>query len=197
MPTRQPQRARLWLNDGSCVRLRAERADHAWSYDFVNHRTHGRRPFARNGLDEFIRERLVIGVRWRSSSTAVIEVLTDQFLLYGIPACIRSDNGLECVAEPVRHWIATVGGRTACIELGSPWENGYTERFNPRLRDELLDGETFHTLREAQVLIVAWRRHNNAVRPHGSLGYRPSARETIIPSSWPPGSAPPTSQLDR
>ena len=170
-----------------CVRLRAERADHVWSYDFVHHRTHdGRALRTLNVLDEFTRESLAIRVRRRLSSTDVIEVLTDLFLQRGIPAYIRSDNGPEFVAAAVRQWIAGVGARTAYIEPGSPWENGYIESFNARLRDELLDGEIFFTLREAQVLIEVWRRHYNTVRPHGSLGYRPAAPEAIIPSSWPP-----------
>ena len=191
VPGKQPKRGRLWLNDGSCVRLRAGRADHVWSYDFVHHRTHDGRAFRTlNVLDEFTRESLAIRVRRKLSSTDVIDVLTDLFLLRGIPAYVRSDNGPEFVAEAVRRWITAVGARTAFIEPGSPWENGYIESFNARLRDELLNGEIFYTLKEAQVLIEAWRRHYNAVRPHGSLGYRPPAPETIIWPSWPPGSAP-------
>ncbi len=177
-------------NDGSCVRLRAERADHAWSYDFVHHRTHDGRAFRTlNVLDEFNRESLAIRVRRKLSSVDVIEVLTDLFILRGVPACIRSDNGPEFVAGSVRQWSAAVGARTAFIEPGSPWENGYIESFNARLRDELLNGEIFCTLREAQVLIESWRRHYNAVRPHGSLGYQPPAPETIVAPSWPPGYA--------
>ena len=190
VPARQPKRARLWLNDGSCVRLRAAGANHVWSYDFVHHRTYDGRAFRTlNVLDEFTRESLAIRVRRRLSSTDVIEVLTDLCLLRGIPAYIRSDNGPEFVAAAVRQWIAGGGARTAFIEPGSPWEHGYIESFNARLRDELLNGEIFYTLREAQVLIEAWRHHYNAVRPHGSLGYRPPAPEAIIPSIWPPGSA--------
>ena len=191
VPGKQPKRGRLWLNDGSCVRLRAGRADHVWSYDFVHHRTHDGRAFRTlNVLDEFTRESLAIRVRRKLSSTDVIDVLTDLFILRGIPAYVRSDNGPELVAEAVRRWITAVGARTAFIEPGSPWENGYIESFNARLRDELLNGEIFYTLKEAQALIEAWRRHYNAVRPHGSLGYRPPAPETIIWPSWPPGSAP-------
>ena len=86
-------------------------------------------------------------------------------------------------------WIAAVGAQTAYIEPGSPWENGYVESFNARLRDELLNGEIFYSLKEAQVVIEQWRRHYNTIRPHSSLGYRPPAPETIVPPSWPPGSA--------
>ena len=101
------------------------------------------------------------------------------------------------IAGAVQRWIAAVGSRTAFIEPGSPWENGYIESFNARLRDELLNGEIFYTLKEAQVLIESWRCHYNAIRPHGSLGYRPPAPETIVMPSWPPGSATPASQLGR
>ena len=139
VPVKQPKRDRLWLNDGSCVRLRAEQADHVWSYDFVHHRTHDGRAFRTlNILDEFTRESLAIRVRRKLSSTDVIDVLTDLFILRGIPAYVRSDNGPEFVAGAVRRWIAAVGARTAFIEPGSPWENGYIESFNARLRDELL-----------------------------------------------------------
>ena len=190
VPGKQPMRGRLWLNDGSCIRLRAERADHVWSYDFVHHRTYDGRAFRMlNVLDEFTREGLAIRVRRKLSSIDVIDVLTDLFLLRGVPAYIRSDNGPEFVAEAVRRWIAAVGSRTAFIEPGSPWENGYIESFNARLRDEFLNGEIFYTLKEAQVLIESWRHHYNAIRPHSSLGYWPPAPETVVMPSWPPRSA--------
>ncbi len=157
----------------------------------ADHRTHDGRAFRTlNVLDEFTRESLAIRVRRKLSSTDVIDVLTDLFIVRGIPLYIRSDNGPEFVAGAVRQWIAAVGARTAFIEPGSPWENGYIESFNARLRDELLNGEIFYTLKEAQVLIESWRRHYNAVRPHSSLGYRPPAPETIVMPIWPPGSAP-------
>ena len=135
VPGKQPKRGRLWLNDGSCIRLRAERADHVWSYDFVHHRTDDGRAFRMlNVLDEFTRESLAIRVRRKLSSVDVIDVLTDLFLLRGVPGYIRSDNGPEFVAGAVRRWIAAVGARTAFIEPGSPWENGYIESFNVSLR---------------------------------------------------------------
>ena len=192
VPGKQPKRGCLWLNDGSCIRLRAERPNHVWSYAFVHHRTHDGRAFRTlNVLDEFTRESLAIRVRRKLSSTDVIDVLTDLFILRGVPAYVRSDNGPEFVAEAVRRWIAAVGARTAFIEPGSPWENGYIESFNARLRDELLNGEIFYTLREAQVLIEAWRRHHNAVRPPGSLGYRLPARKRSFRRAGRP--APPRS----
>ncbi len=178
---KQPKRGRLWLNDGSCVRLRPERPNHVWSYDFVHCRTDDGRAFRTlNILDEFSRECLAIRVKRKLNSIDVIDVLTDLFILRGVPSFIRSDNGPEFVAEKVRTWIAAVGANTAFIEPGSPWENGYCESFNGRFRDELLNGEIFYTLREAQIVIEQWRRHYNAVRPHSALGYRPPAPAVII-----------------
>ncbi len=180
VPQRQPKRGRLWLADGSCIRLRPERANHVWAYDFVEDRTRDGRKFRMLCVvDEFTREALAIRVARRLSSSDVIEVLADLFLTHGTPAHIRSDQGPEFIAEAVKAWIAGVGARAAYIEKASPWENGYVESFNGKLRDELLNGEVFNTLREAQVLIEEWRRHYNRVRPHSSLGYRPPAPETV------------------
>ncbi len=181
VPMKQPKKGRLWLNDGSCVRLRPEHRDHVWSYDFVHCRTDDGRAFRTlNILDEFSRECLAIRVKRKLNSLDVIDVLSDLFILRGIPAYIRSDNGPEFVAQAVRDWIAAVGAKTAFIEPGSPWENGYCESFNGRLRDELLNGEIFYSLREAQIIIEAWRRHYNTRRPHSALGYRPPAPESIV-----------------
>ena len=116
-------------------------------------------------------------------SIDVIDVLSDLFILRGVPDHIRSDNGPEFVARAVQDWIGAVGARTAYIERGSPWENGFIESFNARLRDELLDGEIFYTLEEAKVIIESWRRHYNTVRPHSSLGYRPPAPEVLVSAS--------------
>ena len=182
VPMKQPKRGRLWLNDGSCVRLRPAYRNHVWSYDFVHGRTDDGRAFRTlNILDEFTRESLAIRVRRKLNSTDVIDALSDLFILRGVPAYIRSDNGPEFVARSVRDWIAAVGAKTAFIEPGSPWENGYCESFNARFRDELLNGEIFYTLKEAQIVIEQWRRHYNTVRPHSALGYRPPAPEAITP----------------
>ena len=135
-----------------------------------------------NIVDEFTRECLAIKVARKLNSMDVIETLADLFLLRGVPAHIRSDQGPEFIAEAVKAWIGAVGAQTAYIERGSPWENGYVESFNGRLRDELLNGEIFTTLREAQIVIEGWRRHYNGVRPHSSLGYKPPAPE-VVP--WP------------
>ena len=187
VPMKQPKKSRLWLNDGSCVRLRPEYRDHVWSYDFVHHRTDDGKVFRTlNILDEFSRECLAIRVNRKLNSTDVIDVLTDLFILRGVPAFIRSDNGPEFVAEAVRNWIKAVGAKTAYIEPGSPWENRYCESFNARLRDELLNGEIFYTLKEAQIIIEQWRKHYNRKRPHTALGYRPPALETIIPMDHRP-----------
>ena len=188
VPRRQPKRGRLWLNDGSCIRLRPERANHVWACDFIEDRTHDRRKIRMLCVvDEFTREALAIRVDRRLSSADVIETLAEMMLERGTPAHIRSDNGPEFVARAVRDWIAAVGSETAYIEPGSPWENGYVESFNSKLRDELLDGEIFYSLKEAQILIEAWRRHYNAIRPHAALGWRPPAPEVRIagPVPWP------------
>ncbi|QOL80033.1 IS3 family transposase [Pseudooceanicola spongiae] len=182
VPQKQPKKGRLWLNDGSCVRLRPERPNHVWSYDFVQDRTHDGRIFRTlNIIDEFTKEALVIRVKRRLNSTDVVDALTDLFILRGPPEYIRSDNGAEFIAKKVRAWIGAVGAKTAFITPGSPWENGYCESFNARFRDELLNGEVFTTLREAQILIERWRRHYNTIRPHSALGYRPPAPKSIVP----------------
>jgi putative transposase len=183
VPSKQPKRGRLWLADGSCIRLRPERRNHVWAYDFIEDRTHdGRRYRALCVLDEFTRRCLAIVVRRRFSANHVLEILAELMVLHGVPEHIRSDQGPEFVAKAVQDWIAKVGAKTAYIERASPWENGYIESFNAKLRDELIDREIFYTLKEAEILIETWRRHYNAVRPHSSLGYRPPAPEVII---WP------------
>ena len=148
----------------------------------MHHRTDDGRAFRTlNLIHEHTRECLAIRVKRKLNSIDVIDTLTDLFILRSIPAYIRSDNGPEFVAQAVRDWIKAVGAKTAYIEPGSPWENGYCESFNARFRDELLNGEVFYTLKEAQIIIEQWRRHYNTIRPHSALGYRPPAPETIIP----------------
>ncbi len=131
-------------------------------------------------IDEYTREALAIRVKRRLNAMDVLETLADAMLCRGRPDYLRSDNGPEFVARALRSWVANVGTQTAYIEPGSPWENGYCESFNSKLRDELLNGEIFYTLREAEVLIEAWRRHYNTARPHSALDYRPPAPEAII-----------------
>ena len=187
VPQKQPKKGRLWLNDGSCVRLRPEYRNHVWSYDFVHCRTDDGKVFRTlNILDEFSRECLAIKVDRKLNSTNVIDALTDLFILRGSPAFIRSDNGPEFIAQAVRDWIAAVGAKTAYIEPGSPWENGYCESFDGRFRDELLNGEIFYSLRETQIIIEEWRKHYNTKRPHSALGYRSPAPEAKIPMDHRP-----------
>jgi putative transposase len=180
VPQKQPKRGRLWLNDGSCIRLRPEHRNHVWSYDFVFDRTHDGQPLKiLTVLDEFPRECLTIRVTRGMRSFQVLTTLAKLFLRHGVPDHIRSDYGPEFTAKLVRHWLGKLKVRTLFIEPGSPWENGYIESFNGKLRDELLDREILYTLREAQVLAEQWRREYNQIRPHSSLGYRPPAPQTI------------------
>jgi len=182
VPKKQPKRGRLWLNDGSCIRLRPEHKDHVWSYDFMTGRTAEGRAFRiLNIIDEYTRECLTILVKRRITSQDVIDQLFNLFIFRGIPEHIRSDNGPEFTAQAIRRWLNRLGVKTLFIEPGSPWENGYIESFNGKLRDELLNREVFYTLTEAKVLIEQWRKEYNQVRPHSSLGYRPPAPETRIP----------------
>lgn len=186
VPRKQPKRGHLWLNDGSCIRLRPSWPRHVWSYDFVQDRTHDGKVFRMlTVIDEFTRECLAIFVDRKLRSDDVLACLTDLFTYHGPPDHIRSDNGPEFTAQAVRDWLSRIGVKTLFIEPGSPWENGYNESFNGKLRDELLNGEIFYTLEEAKVLIEAWRRHYNTQRPHSSLGYRPPAPQTILPSHHP------------
>jgi putative transposase len=183
VPQKQPKRQRLWLADGSCVRLRPTHKDHVWSYDFVADRTSdGRAIRMLTLIDEHTRECLAIDVARNLKSEDVLERLSDLFVRRGVPAYIRSDNGSEFTATAVRQWLERVGVKTLFIEPGSPWENGYVESFNGKLRDELLAREQFDTLLEAKVLIERWRRHYNTVRPHSSLGYRAPTPEAIQPA---------------
>ena len=178
VPKKQPKRGRLWLNDGSCIRLRPERKDHVWSYDFVTARTADGRAFRMlTIIDEYTRECLAILVERRLTYEDVIDQLFNLFILRGIPEHIRSDNGPEFTAKAIRKWLERLGVKTLFIEPGSPWENGYIESFNGKLRDELLNREIFTTLIEAKVLIADWRKEYNQVRPHSALGYRPPAPE--------------------
>ncbi len=179
VPRRQPKRRRLWLNDGSCVRLRPMHRNHVWAYDFLTDRTHDGKAFRMlTILDEYTRECLAILVARRLTADDVLATLTQLFIDRGVPEHLRSDNGPEFCAQLVRNWLHWLNVRTLFIEPGSPWENGYNESFNGKLRDELLNGEIFFTVKEAQVLIEQWRRHYNTRRPHSALGYRPPAPET-------------------
>jgi len=181
VPQKQPKRRRLWLGDGSCVRLRPSYTDHVWSYDFVQDRTSDGRAFRMlTVIDEYSRECLAIDVARKLTSEDVLERLSDLFVRRGVADHIRSDNGPEFTAKKVTEWLDRLNVKTLFIEPGSPWENGYNESFNGTLRYELLDVELFDTLLEAKVLIERWRVQYNTIRPHSSLGYHPPAPEAIL-----------------
>jgi transposase InsO family protein len=181
VPKRQKPRGRLWLNDGSCVRLRSAHENHVWSYDFMSARTHdGRSVRILNLIDEYTRESLLIRAERRWSSAKVISALADVMVRKGVPEHLRSDNGPEFVAKDLRKWLENTGAKTLYIEPGSPWENGYCESFNSKLRDEFLNGEIFYSIKELRVLAERWRVHYNTVRPHSSLGYKPPAPEAWL-----------------
>jgi transposase InsO family protein len=191
VPKKQPKRGRLWFNDGSCVRRRSEYPNHVWSYDFIHDRTADGRAFrALAIIDEWTRECLSLDVARSLRSGDVLDRLESLFVQRGTPQYIRSDNGPEFTAKAVRSWLTQLEVQPLFIEPGSPWENGYVESFNGKLRDELLNREIFYTLREAQVLIERWRLHYNQLRPHSALNYQPPAPQAIAPimiPSWSGG----------
>ena len=183
VPQKQPKKSRLWLNDGSCIRQRAEYRNHVWSYDFVSEQTHdGRKIKILNVVDEFTRECLLTLTQRRIRSGDIIFALADLFLKHGIPKHIRSDNGPEFIAKKLKEWFFKLEVQPLYIEPGNPWENGYIESFNGKMRYELLNGEIFFSLLEAQVIIERWRQHYNTKRPHSSLGYKPPAPQVFKPN---------------
>lgn len=180
VPAKQPKRGRLWLNDGSCLRLKPEFPGHVWSYDFMLERTHDGRAFRiLNVIDEYTRECLAVRVERQLDHEDVQQCLTELFCTRGVPVHLRSDNGSEFIASQLRNWLGRLQVKPLFIEPGSPWENGYIESFNGKMRDELLNREIFYTLLEAQILIERWRWEYNHYRPHSSLGYRPPS-----PQAW-------------
>lgn len=181
VPAKQPKRGRLWLNDGSIVRLRPEFPKHVWSYDFMEDRTHNGVKFRiLNIIDEYTRECLAVRVGRSLTHRDVLEVLTGLFCERGVPVHLRSDNGSEFTARRVQAWLKRLDVKPLFIEPGSPWENGYIESFNGKMRDELLTREIFYSLKEAQVMIEMWRQQYNTIRPHSALGYRPPAPAAIM-----------------
>ena len=193
LPKKQQKRVRLFLNDGSCVRLRPERPNHVWSYDFMEDRTmDGRKLRFLNIIDEY-RHLCIASIprrSWRKSD--LLEALADAMMEHGVPEYIRSDNGPEFTAKAVREWLSGSGVLPTYIEPGSPWENGFIESFNARMRLEFLNGELFGNLYEAQVLTARWRRRYNAERPHSSLGGR-APQSVIYPETPKTKTAPPVS----
>lgn len=181
LPQKQPKKRRLFLNDGSCIRLRPEHKNHVWSYDFMEDQTmDGRKIRFLNIIDEYTRECLASVPRRSWRNTDVIETLADIMLIKGCPEYIRSDNGPEFIAKKLRKWLRNLGVITTYIEPGSPWENGYCESFNSRMRDEFLNGELFGNIYEAQVLTKRWVTYYNTIRPHSGLGGRPPAPQSVI-----------------
>lgn len=174
------KKRRLGHGANACDRRRPRYKNHVWGYDFVSERTErGGQVKLLTVVDEFTRECLTIEVGRTFTGRDVIATLEELFAIRGRPKYLRSDNGPEFAAKAVRKWLRRLGVGTLFIEPGSPWENGYVESFNGKLRDELLDREVFGTLLEAKVLIGRWRKAYNTVRPHSSLGYRPPAPEDV------------------
>jgi transposase InsO family protein len=176
VPKKQRKKRRLGTSDGSCVRRRAEHKDHVWAWDFVFDRTANGRTLKWLAIvDEYTRECLALEVNRRMTSDDVLDVLRDLFVIRGVPKHIRSDNGPEFIAGAIRKFLTGAGVETLYIEPGSPWQNGYAESFNSRLRSELLGAEVFDNVAAAQSLAAAWRNDYNHHRPHSSLGYQTPA----------------------
>ena len=176
VPYRRKFKKSKGCSENSCAVKKAEYPNHVWTYDFMSDQTEdGRSLKVFTVLDEFTRESPAVEAGRSIRAKDVIGVLEYLFMIRGIPKFIRSDNGPEFIAEAVKRWLLDKEVETLYIEPGSPWENGYNESFNGRLRDELLNGEIFYRLKEAQAVIEAWRREYNMVRPHSALGYQPPA----------------------
>ena len=181
VPQKQQKRGRLYFNDGSCIRLRPLHKNHVWSYDFVQDRLcNGKKIRMLTVIDEYTRKCLKIKVGYKLKSDDVLESIADLFLSEGLPEYIRSDNGSEFVAKSVQDFFGKINVKTAYIAPGSPWENGFNERFNEILRDELLNREIFFNLKEAQVLVENYRNEYNQIRPHSSLNYQPPAPRATV-----------------
>lgn len=171
VPSKKRKKRRLGRSENGCIRQRATHRNHVWSYDFVFDRTvDGRRLKLLTLVDEYTRECLAVHVARSITADEVLGVLASVMQERGAPAYIRSDNGPEFVAHKLRQWLQRCGIGTLFIAPGSPWENGYCESFNGKLRDELLACELFHTLAEARYLVDRWRHEYNTLRPHQSLG---------------------------
>jgi transposase InsO family protein len=193
VPAKQPKKGRLWLSDGSCVRLRPEHPNHVWAYDFVEDRTHDGRKFRMlNVVDEFTHECLAIRVARKLKATDVIDVLSDLFMPRAACRAISAQiMARSSWLRPFRTGSKLWAPRPPTSPRAHPGRTATHESFNARLRDELLHGEIFYSLREAEIILESWRRHYNTVRPHASLGYRPPAPEVFIPAFTAGPAAPP------
>ena len=185
---KQRKKRRLGSSDNSVARRKAEHINHVWSYDFVMDQTeNGRQLKFLPVLDEYTRECLTLEVARSITSMDVIEVLENLFMVRGVPEYIRSDNGPEFIANAIKTWLGEIGVATLYIAPGSPWENAYSESFNSRFRDELLNREMFGSVFEARVLSGDWRLDYNNHRPHSSLDYMTPA--AFAATCVQPGSA--------
>jgi putative transposase len=172
VPRKQRKKRRLGSSESGCVRQRARHKDDVWAWDFVFDRTENGRTLKWFSIvDEYTRESLTLKVNRSITSEDVLDMLAELFAMRGVPKHIRSDNGPEFIAQAIRQFLAAAEVQTLYVEPGSPWQNGYAESFNSRLRSELLDAEVFENVAEAQSLAAAWRSEYNHYRPHSSLGY--------------------------
>jgi transposase InsO family protein len=186
VPKKQRKKRRLGTSEGGCARRRAEHKNHVWAWDFVFDCTaNGRSLKWLSIIDEHTRECLALEVNRRMTSDDVLDVLRDLFVVRGVPQHIRSDNGPEFIAQAIRRFLSGAGVETLYVEPGSPWQNGYAESFNSRLRDELLNAEIFENVPEAQSLSAEWRSVYNHRRPHSSLGYQTPAQHSRTPETLP------------
>lgn len=176
VPRTRRKKRHLGRSENGCVRRRAEHKDHVWAWDFIHDHTSDGRPLKLLSIvDEYTRECLALEVGRGMTAEQVVEVLAELFLLRGVPAHIRSDNGPEFIARAIRGWLDRTGVECLYIEPGSPWENGYVESFHSGLRDELLACEEFLDLADARAAATYWRLEYNHRRPHSALGYQTPA----------------------
>ena len=183
LPKRHKKRKRLYHKDTSVIRLRPKFPNHIWSIDFVHDRLSNGRPYKMlTVLDEYTREALCVAVSTTMGANDVLEALYPLLLKHGKPEYIRSDNGPEFIAATLQDWLVRVGIKPIQIYPGSPWENGYNERFNGTLRHEVLNAEWFSTTKQAQIVINMWLKQYNHIRPHRSLNMRPPVPETASKS---------------
>jgi len=186
VPKKQRKKRRLGTSENACSRRRPEREDHVWAWDFIHDRTAGGGPLKwLTIVDEFTRECLALKVERSIKADQVKDELIRLFMVRGVPDHIRSDNGPEFIARAIRSWLERAEVKTLYVEPGAPWENGYAEAFQSRLRDELLNAEEFRDVREAAALAQQWRRHYNRERPHSALGYLTPAE--FAEARVPPG----------
>ncbi len=180
LPARHKKRRRLYHKDSSVIRLRPQYANHIWSIDFVHDKlSNGRSYKMLTVLDEYTRQALCVAAKRKMGAADVLEALYPLLLKHGKPQYIRSDNGPEFIAAPLQAWLRRVGIKPIQIYPGSPWENGYNERFNGTLRREVLNTEWFLTTKQAQVVIDHWLKQYNHIRPHQALNMRPPVPETL------------------